>query len=174
MTIAELLSLRKEAVIERCLRLTLETYPREAGTFFQRETDPFANPVGSTLRQELKTILEAISGSENLEQLIPSLDAIVRIGAVQDLEPSEALVFTVHLKKAIHDELQGEQLGSDVFDDLTRLHVRIDELTLVAFDLYTKCREKIAELRLGEARAQRDRLAKMITAMGKPHRSEKL
>ena len=167
MSVAELLAHKKQSVIERCVRLTMETYPREAGKFFQEEKDPFVNPVGSTLRRELKAILDGIITSADPGQFIPSLDAIVRIRAVQDFRPSEALAFAVHLKRAIREELQREQMDPQFVNDLTALDLRIDELTLFAFDLYVACRERIAEIRVGEARAERDRLARVVQAMGK-------
>ncbi len=171
MTVTEVLARKKYAVIDRCVRLTMETYPAESITFLQEEKDPFVNPVGSTLRRELRTILEGIIASDKTEQLIPSLDAIVRIRAVQDFLPSEALAFTVHLKKAIREELRNELISPDLVNDLEAFDLRIDALTLAAFDLYTKCREKIAEIRLGEARSERDRLARVVKAMGRGPRS---
>jgi hypothetical protein len=167
MTVAELLAPRKNAVVERCLRLTIETYPHEATTFLQEEKDPFVNPIGSSLRRGLKVILDGITTASELEELAPSLDAIIRIRAVQDLRPSEALVFAVHLKKAIREELQREQMTPELMNDMARLDLRIDKMALLAFDLYTKCREKISEIQLSEARAERDRLVRLVEAMGK-------
>ena len=56
-------------------------------------------------------------------------------------------------------------MSPELVNDLARLDFRIDELTLAAFDLYVACREKIAEIRVGEARAERDRLVRVVQAM---------
>jgi hypothetical protein len=80
------------------------------------------------------------------------LDPIVRIQAVQDFSPSEALSFIPFLKGIIKEELKGENQGTRVVEELMELETRIDRLTLLAFDLYMNCREKIYEIRLGELR----------------------
>jgi hypothetical protein len=173
MTLQELLAKRKNSVLDRCLNLLLDTYPHDSATLMKNQQDPFANPVGSTFRREFEVILDGLVTSVDLENLTSSLDAIVRIRAVQEFRPSEALVFMAHLKKAIRDELHEEQTGKQVLDDLALLESRIDELTLAAFDLYIACREKIAEIRVGEARAERDRLARVVQAMGQGPGSRK-
>ncbi len=131
----------------------------------KNQQDPFANPVGSTFRRELETVLNGLSEWVDPGNLTPSLDAIVRIRAVQEFRPSDALAFMVHLKKAIREELQEVRMSPELVNDLARLDFRIDELTLAAFDLYVACREKIAEIRVGEARAERDRLVRVVQAM---------
>jgi hypothetical protein len=165
MTLQELLSKRKKAILDRCLNLLFDTYPHDSVALLKNQQDPFANPVGSTFRRELEIILDGLITSTDLKNLIPSLDAIVRIRAVQEFPPSDALAFMVHLKKAIREQLKGVQTGPELLNDLARLDLRIDELTLTAFDLYVTCREKIAEIRVGEARAEKDRLVRVVQAM---------
>ena len=165
MTLRELLPKRKKAILDRCLNLLFDTYPHDSVTLLKNQQDPFANPVGSTFRRELEIVLDGLGQGVDPENLTPSLDAIVRIRAVQEFRPSEALAFMTHLKQAIREELQGVQTGPELLNDLARLDLRIDELTLAAFDLYVACREKIAEIRVGEARAERDRLMRVMQAM---------
>ena len=63
--------------------------------------------------------------------------------------------------------------GSELAGDLSRIESRIDELTLAAFDLYVACREKIAEIRVREARSESDRLARVVQALTKGDGSER-
>ncbi len=163
MTAEELLAKRKKEILDRCLDLVLDTYPHDSVELFREQRDPFANPVGSTFRRELEILLDGIIASVESKELIPSLDAIIRIRAVQEFRPSEALAFILHLKKVIREELQSAQMGPGLLKDLARLDLRMDELAFAAFDLYTACRERIAEIRVGEARAERDRLANLLT-----------
>ena len=165
MTLRELLAKKKNSILDRCLNLLLDTYPHDSVTLLKNQRDPFANPVGSTFRRELEAVLDGLAASVDPESLTPSLDAIVRIRAVQDFRPSEALTFMAHLKKAVREQLQEEQMGGQALDDLAELESRIDELTLAAFDLYVACSEKIAEIRVGEARAERDRLVRVVRAI---------
>ena len=161
----ELLTKRKNKILGRCLNLLFDTYPQESVTLIKNSQDPFANPVGSTFRRELEVILDGLAAGVGTENMVPSLDAIVRIRAVQEFQPSDALAFMMHLKKAIREELQDAQISPELVNDLARLDLRIDELALAAFDLYMACREKIAEIRVGEARAERDRLVRVVQAM---------
>jgi len=165
MTLQELLAKNKSRILDRCLNLLLDTYPHDSVTLLKNQQDPFANPVGSTFRRELEIVLNGLSEWVDPGNLTPSLDAIVRIRAVQEFRPSDALAFMVHLKKAIREELQEVRMSPELVNDLARLDFRIDELTLAAFDLYVACREKIAEIRVGEARAERDRLVRVVQAM---------
>lgn len=166
MTLQELLWKRKNAILDRCLSLLFDTYPHDSVTLLKNQQDPFGNPVGSTFRRELEIVLDGLSESVDPGNLTSSLDAIVRIRAVQEFRPSDALAFMAHLKKAIREELQEIRMGPELVNDLARLDLRIDELTLAAFDLYVACREKIAEIRVSEARAERDRLVRVVQAMG--------
>ena len=165
MTLQELLSKRKKAILDRCLDLLFDTYSHDSAALLKNQQDPFANPVGSTFRRELEIVLDGLAASVEKKKLTPSLDAIVRIRAVQEFRPSDAVAFMVHLKKAIREELQGAQMGPEFVNDLAGLDLRIDGLTLAAFDLYTACREKIAEIRVDEARAEKDRLVRVVQAM---------
>ena len=171
MRLAELLAKKKNRILDRCLDLLLDTYPHHSGTLLKNQQDPFANPVGSTFRRELEVVLDGLFTSADLACLTPSLDAIVRIRAVQDLRPSEAVAFMARFKKAIREELREEQMGGQALDDLAGLESRIDELTLATFDLYMACREKIAEIKVGEARAERDRLLRVVQAMSQGGKS---
>ena len=117
MTLPELLAHKKIIILERCLRLTLDTYPREAINFLREERDQFANPLGSTLRQGLELILDGLLASVDPERLLPALDAVVRMRAVQGFRPSEALAFTVHLKQAIREELRATQMSPELLHD---------------------------------------------------------
>lgn len=84
-------------------------------------------------------------------RLESALDEILRVRAVQDLPPSQAVGF-VFLLRDILDE-KGEERPA-------RMHKRIDRLLLLAFDHYVLCREDLARVRQGEverARGARDR-----------------
>jgi hypothetical protein len=95
------------------------------------------------------------------------LDSIIRIRAIQDFTPSEAVAFIFHLKKVIRQELGGEVLKQPgMSDELSTFDTAIDDLALYAFDLYMRCREKIYDLKAQESKNATFRLlqkAKLIT-----------
>ncbi len=120
----------------------MQSYPSAALPFLAGQDDPFRNPVGHTLRQSLTSLFEQLQGDMDANGIAPALDAIIRIRAVQDLTPSQAVEF-LFLLKPIMRELAPEQ-------DQVRLADRIDRLALMAFDKYMQCREQVAEVRWSE------------------------
>jgi len=138
-----------EAILEQWITRTIASYPGLAVSFLASEKDPFRNPVGHTLREGLATLLQELLGDDllgelNAERVQPALDAIIRIRAVQDLTPSQAVGF-VFLLKPILRELAPEH-------DQAQLHDRIDRVALMAFDKYMQCREQLADIRVSEGR----------------------
>jgi hypothetical protein len=132
----------RKLILERWIARTIESYPRAALPFLSGQDDPFRNPVGYTLRQSLARLLDELQGDMDPGGIAAALDAIIRIRAVQDLTPSQAVEF-LFLLKPILRELAPEP-------DQARLAERIDRLALMAFDNYMQCREQIAEVRWNE------------------------
>ena len=141
-TLAEL----KEAFLEKWLEQTLATYPRQTLRFLHGEKDRFRNPVGHTLREGLATLLDEITGEMDLAKIRPALESLVRLRAVQDFTPSQAVGFIYLLRDILPEDLVG---GSP--PDVQR---RIDETALLAFDLFMKCREEIYEIKGREAQRE--------------------
>jgi hypothetical protein len=133
-----------EPILEQWIASTIQGYPSSAGPFLSGEEDPFRNPVGHTLRKSLTTLFAELQGNMDTDRLASALDAIIRIRAVQDLTASQAVGF-VFLLKPILRELAPEQ-------DQASLGGRIDQLALMAFDKYMRCREQLADIRVSEGR----------------------
>ena len=67
---------------------------------------PFRNPVGHPLRESLTTLVrESCSGDGWKARIAPALDALVRLRAVQDFRPSDALRFIFDLRGLIAEVL---------------------------------------------------------------------
>ncbi len=121
----------------------MESYPAETLSFLSGEQDPFSNPVGHTLRENLATLVHELLGPMDRQSIAPALDALIRLRAVQKFTPADAVRFVFGLRAAIQ-EVSGSVPES--------LQGRIDELALMAFDQYMSCREQIFELRAKELR----------------------
>jgi hypothetical protein len=93
------------------------------------------------------------------------LDSILKIRSVQDFSPSKAVGFVFLLKRAIGETLKSELCKEPVFDEWLKLQSRIDDLALQAFDIYMGCREKICEIRVDRARAEKEMAFKMMERM---------
>ncbi len=134
----------RQPILEKWIAETMASYPPAAVPFLAGESDPFRNPVGHAVRESLTIMFEQLLGEMDRERLNPAFDGIVRMRAVQELSPSEAIGFIFRLK-AILRELAPEE-------DQIALAERVDRLALMAFDKYTQCREQLAEIRIKELR----------------------
>ena len=148
--------------MERWFQLVLGTYPADTSRFLKQEKDRFTNPVGYAISQELEALYDELLQEMNSDKLAACLDNIIRIRAVQDFSPSQTIALIFLLKKAIREELASEITENRVFEELLKFESRIDKLVLLAFDIYMKCREKVFEIRVNEAKAERERVLKLL------------
>jgi hypothetical protein len=156
MTLQDYVLGRKAALARTWYERILATYPPESARLLARHTTSFANPIGQTMVPALEAILEGLAGDADPESLRSPIDAVVRIRAVQQLRPGTALVFLLQLKQLFREEAAD---GGFPTAELSRFEDRIDGAMLLAFDLYTACREQIHRLRL----QQREREQELAT-----------
>jgi hypothetical protein len=143
----EALAARREPVLERWFQAVLATYPEETARFLASGADPFANPVGHTVREGLGRLYDRFVADGPVSELSSAIDGIVRIRAVQEFAPSAAVGFVYTLRGILREELADAALDPS---GQARLESGIDRLALVAFDVYMQCREKIFEIRVRE------------------------
>lgn len=149
MTLRQLLEAEKPAIIDRWFALILTTYPADAAQFF-RTKNTFTNPVGESISQGIDDIFDGLLAGADPETFRPFLDTIIRIRAVQDFTASNAVVFVYHLKAAIRERCLGRIQSAGLLPELLTLELRIDELALMAFDIFMRCREKLYDLKANE------------------------
>ena len=92
-TFEELLQKNKDAIVQRWFDGVLATYPGEAAAAFGRQKDPFANPVGHSLREGTRGIFEAFLEEMDAAKIRQCLLEIIKIRAVQQFSPSQAVGF---------------------------------------------------------------------------------
>ena len=68
----------------------------------------FANPVGNSIIDKTEDLFDEIicEGDIDIEKIREILDELIRIRAVQDFSPSEAIDFLYTLKKIIKEEVE--------------------------------------------------------------------
>jgi hypothetical protein len=158
MSLDSLLFDKRSSIIKKWRDLLIGTYPVDTQRFFKREKDRFSNPVGQTIAEDLEILYDQLTTENNIDKISKSLDNIVRIRAVQNFKPSEAVGFVLGLKKLIRKEI-GVGAGADeIKDTFEALEERIEDAALLAFDIYNQCRQKLYELRVSEATNQVSRL----------------
>jgi archaellum component FlaC len=159
MNLWSLLAEKRSSLNKKWINLIFETYPGDTQKFFSKEKDRFANPVGQTIKKEVEHLYdELVKDVLDLQNVSSCLDNIIRIRAVQDFKPSHAIGFILQLKKLIREELENKASINGLSDELRTLESRIDDVALLAFDIYSQCRQKIYELRVNEVKNQVSRL----------------
>jgi hypothetical protein len=154
MTLGERMQDSGQAIVQRWTDAVLATYPEKTAKAFGKRKDQFANPVGHTLRVSAKRIFEALLADGDASEIRRHLHEIIRIRAVQQFAPSDAVGFVFLLKDAIRAEL-GEAIDDPQrAPERLQLEQQIDRLALAAFDVFVQCREQVMELRINELKRQ--------------------
>lgn len=152
--IEDLLLQNRKAIIDRWIQSITTTYPKETSHFLQFQKDQFSNPVGHIISESAKDIFDEISKGFDSEKIKSILDYVVKVRAVQNFSPSEAIGFIFYLKQALYEEIEFDIHNEEAYEDLTEIESRIDKTALIAFDLYIEAREKIYQLRINEIKSK--------------------
>jgi len=134
-------------MVERWFDLIVDGYPAETARFLREQSDPFANPVGAGLRDELAPVLDWIVDGRDPVEIEPALDRIVRIRALQDMSPAEAVSFVLILK-----DVYQEIADDSTVDAGAEFNSRVDGVLLTAFNVFSRCREEVYNIRVKEVR----------------------
>lgn len=148
MGLKKLLEKKKSAIIKDWFEAVAATYAPDTADFIKRQKDPFSNPVGSTIYDGLNKLFDELLLQINHKEIKSCLDPLIRIRAVQDFSPSQATSFILSLKKIIIKNLQKELRDHQLLNEFLQFESKIDTLSLIAFDIYVECREKIYELKV--------------------------
>jgi len=161
MNLRDLLSEKKTSILKRWFDEIAEEYPANTSHFLKKQKNRFANPVGHTISQGIEKLFDDLLIDIYSDECMSTLDDIIKIKAVQDFAPSQALSFVFLLKKVIRKELAKEIEQNHLSHELQSFESNIDRMALMSFDIYMSCREKIFEIRVNEVRNMTNRLLKM-------------
>lgn len=150
MGLKELLEKNKSAIVKKWIDVVFSTYPVDTSQFLKSQTDPFANPVGNAVSDGLHSILDELISGTDWKKIRLFLDPIIRVRAIQNFTPSQAVVFILPIKTIVrekvkkHLEKDSDQKEIRIFDE------KVDQLLFLAFDIYVECREQIYSLKANE------------------------
>ena len=147
MGLKTLLEQKRETILGEWFELIAGSYPQATSEFLAKQADRFGNPVGHAISQSIGAIYDQVVSAMNRDELLHALDGIIRIRAVQDFSPSEAVAFVFQLKAVIRDVMDEQLRGSEKWDDVVDLESRVDRVALLAFEKYTECREQLHRVR---------------------------
>jgi hypothetical protein len=164
LVLRDVLQAHRSEALDRWRGFVLDSYPEEAARFFRKEKDRFKNPVGQSIHRATEILFDGVLLERNAQGVPEALESLVRIRAVQDFPPSEAVAFVFLLKRAVREVLEEASTDGVPATALSDLESRADGLALAAFETYTRCREELFEIRL---RSSQRRVAVLLERYGR-------
>lgn len=153
MRLNDLLKQKEAAIIKEWFNLVVNSYPPDTAHFLKKQKDHFANPVGNTISQSLKPLFDEILNEMDHKAIVSYIEPAIRIRAVQVMfSPSQAVAFIFSLKEAIRKNLKKELHDNKILNELLAFELKIDEVGLMAFDIFMKCREQVYEIKAYDER----------------------
>jgi hypothetical protein len=142
-------------ILDRWVDQVLTSYAPESRRIFKQQQDQFANPVGYNVAQRLREFYKAFCDIEDPAESAAALEPLVRIRAVQDFSPAQAVSFIFEFKQIVADEYsKAKGISFDAAQWLT-FAGRVDMVALMVFDMYLACRERLYQARINEIQSGR-------------------
>lgn len=148
MDLAEAFRNYKAKIVDRWVDYTLSTY--QSSSFFKKEGDVFANPVGGNIREALKKLFVLLSRGATTEEMIPPLEQIMKIRSIQEFSPSQAVAPLNAVKHITREILAADKERCHLVAELYDFEFAVDLAVLAAFDIYMQCRERLYQTRIRE------------------------
>jgi hypothetical protein len=157
---AAILNTRYRPLLDAWREQVFSSYSAPAAQLIRGTPDPTRNPLGYRIHEGTEAVLRLlILPDASRDAWLAAMDPMMRTQAVRGQSASEAIGFVFLLKRAIR-AVFGGSLDAAARDALDQ---RVDELALVAFDAYSRCRDDIQEIRV---RAMRRRVATIYDRLG--------
>jgi hypothetical protein len=158
MSLKKLLEENKSVILSRWFDAVVDTYPSDTKQFLRNKKNQFDNPVAHRISSGIEGIFSQILSEAEETEVSPFLDKIIRIRAVQDFTPSQAVAFVFELKRLVREHLGEKIREGQLSEELWRFEEEIDKIGLRALDIYMKCREEIYEVRVKEVKRSVSRI----------------
>jgi len=152
MGLNEAIEARSVELAQKWAELMLGTYPAETQVVWRNNRDQFSNPVGEAIRTAATELIPLLLAWNDAVAVANALERIVKIRAVQDFSPGQALSFVFLLKKLLRQEFTAELSARGELEELLRFETKVDNLAVIAFDLYVAAREQISRMRVEEVK----------------------
>jgi len=149
----EALTKKKKNILSAWIDRTLDSYISSG--FFKKSRDRFANPVGANIREGLSRLFELLLADAGPEEMAGPLDQVIRIRAVQDFSPSQAVAPILELKWVVKQIFAADIKTRPMLNKLDSFDCDVDRLALMAFDMYVACREQLFKNRVREIKSGR-------------------
>ncbi len=151
MDLAEAFRNHREKIISKWVDYTLSTY--KSSSFFTKERDQFANPVGGNVRESLTKLFTLLSKGEDSKEYTLPLEQIMSIRSVQEFTPSQAVAPINAVKHITREVLTADKERKHLVGELYDFEFAVDLAVLSAFDIYMQYRERLYQVRINEIRS---------------------
>jgi hypothetical protein len=155
------LQLNRDSILEKWVDETINSYDPEMVRFLKKEKNQFSHPIRNTILTSLEKILDGILTGIGVEEY-HSLEDMIKIRAVQEFSPSEALSFLFNLKKIIRKELLDSKQNDRLISETCLFDEKFDTLYSLAFDIYSDCRTKIQDIKISEIKSRSERAFEIL------------
>ncbi|MHC1700018.1 MAG: RsbRD N-terminal domain-containing protein [Humidesulfovibrio sp.] len=156
---------RSEELAGKWAELILGTYPPETQAVWKANRERFSNPVGHAIRTATSELIPLLLAWDDADAVALSLARLVKIRAVQDFAPSQALSFVFLFKKLLRQEYSQAQAERGAVDELLALEARVDNLAVIAFDLYVSARDQVQRMRVEEVKRAHTNIVRRANLM---------
>mgnify|MGYP003159802650 FL=1 len=167
MSTEDIISARRDAAIQKWTEAVFAMYPFETTGFIRTQRDQFANPVGHATRAAGEQIYDAVTGRDvDMEKVHASVAALIRIRAVQDLKPEQAVGVLYLYKSVLRELLLADMLAAGDVQGFLDMGDRLDTLCLMAFNLYLADREQVYAERVAKQRREASQIRRWAARHG--------
>lgn len=157
----ELMRDNRKEILDQWFHQFIGAYPQESVKYFERVENEFTNPIGSNVHRSLVAIFDELIGEQDADKIYKDLEMIMRIKAVQDVTPSQAIAFVFGLKSIMRKSFTKEiNNGTIKLNELLDFEDALDTIALLAFNIYVDSRELVYDMRVQELHQRVDILQK--------------
>lgn len=151
MTLQEILLTHKDSIVKEWVSQIFATYPIDTVGFLRRNEDMFNNPVGERTKRAVQTIYDALCVDVlESEAVTPALEEFIRVRSIQNFSAPKAVGCLFFVKTIIRKTCRKEIEENNLWQALLALESEVDSIVLVAFGIYSDCRDKVQLMRVEE------------------------
>ncbi len=151
MKLIEALEDNKSKILSLWIDRTLDSYA--SSSFFKTSKNQFANPVGANINSALTKLFNLIVAGVDKGEYRKPLDQLVRIRAVQEFTPGEAVAPVLELKWVVKQVFSSNKEAKELLGELDMFDCEVDKAALEAFNIYMECRERLYQTRIHELKS---------------------
>ncbi len=139
-------------LVKQWIDRAMSVYHADSLNFLTTQKDRFANPLGYKVESAIEHLYKSIRGVVDDEKMLPYLEQLLKMRAVQDHSASAAVAFIFDIKRLLRDRCRSEKYAL-ADDDWWTFTCQVDELAMKTFELYSASRERLYLVRLQELKS---------------------